>query len=132
MDAGNSLFHLVNGHVEVTHPRNVAGGDMAQDSAFQYEVLKKGSALPVVLELLGGFFFQTFGIGNLVAGNVGVGLALLFGYWLALFVNLMLTFVLIGFVTLPLTWLAFMIMSPMLANAAVERENRKLYSRLHS
>ena len=105
---------------------------MAQDATFQYEVLKKGSAGPVALELLGGFFFQTFGVGNLVAGNVGVGLALLFGYWCALFINILLTFVLIGFITAPLTWVVFMIMSPMLANAAVARENRKLYDRLHS
>ncbi len=104
---------------------------MAQDSAFQYEVLKKSPGVPVILELLGGFLFQTFGIGNIVAGNVGVGLALMFGYWVALFFNILLMFVVIGVVTTPLTWVAFMIMSPMLANAAVERENRKLHRRLH-
>ncbi|MEA2751291.1 MAG: hypothetical protein QOI41_5434, partial [Myxococcales bacterium] len=37
-------------------------------------VTPKNGGLAVALELLGGFFFQTFGIGHLYAGNVGMGL----------------------------------------------------------
>jgi len=66
-----------------------------------------------------GFLFQTFGIGNIYAGNVGVGLLLMFGYWFVLFVNILLCIILIGFITLPLCWLFMMILSPLLAaNAA--------------
>jgi len=37
--------------------------------------------------LLGGFFFQTCGIGNLYAGNVGVGIGVMLGYWLLTAIN---------------------------------------------
>jgi len=103
---------------------------MAVDSAFQYEVLKKSAVVPVILELVGGFFFQVFGVGNLVAGNVGVGLALMFGYWAIQGVNILLMFVLIGFVTAPLTFVIFLIAAPLLAHTSVQKENHSLYVRL--
>lgn len=104
---------------------------MSKDSAFQYEVLKKSSGAPVALELLGGLLFQVFGVGNIVAGNVGIGLALMFSYWALQFFNILLMFVLVGFFTAPLTWVAFMVASPLIAHSAVQRENQKLYARLN-
>jgi hypothetical protein len=68
-------------------------------------------------------FLQTFGIGNLYAGNLAFGVALMLGYWFASLVNLILCFVLIGFLTWPLTWLAFAIVGSWLAvQKAKERE----------
>ena len=68
--------------------------------------------LAVGLEVGPGAVFQTFGIGHLYAGQVGKGLAVMLGYWILQAINLALTSVLIGFVTGPLTWLAFMVLSP--------------------
>ena len=75
----------------------------------------KSAGAAVALELLPGFFFQTFGIGNIYAGNVGLGLAFMFGYWFLLFINILLCMVLIGFLTLPLCWIAMMIIAPLSA-----------------
>ncbi len=86
---------------------------------------QKNGGLAVMLELLGGFFFQTFGIGHLYAGNLGVGLGLMFGYWVLTAINVMLCFLVVGFVTWPLTWLAFMILAPVTASGAVKRANAR-------
>jgi hypothetical protein len=75
----------------------------------------KSAGAAVALELVPGFFFQTFGIGNIYAGNVGLGLAFLFGYWFVLFINILLCFILIGFITLPICWIAMMIIAPLSA-----------------
>lgn len=70
----------------------------------------------MALELLPGFFFQTFGIGHLYQGRIGMGLFIMLSYWALQTINVMLMMVLIGFVTAPLTWLFYMIAAP--ANAA--------------
>lgn len=70
------------------------------------------------MEVLPGLFFQTFGIGHIYAGNVLTGLFFMFGYWAVAFINGLLMFVVIGFVTFPLCWLATMILSPILAARA--------------
>lgn len=75
----------------------------------------KDPGIALILEILPGVFLNTFGIGNLYAGNLGWGLALMFGYWIASAVNFLLLFVLIGFVTWPLTWLCFAAVSCWLA-----------------
>ncbi len=75
----------------------------------------KSAGAAVALELVPGFLFQTFGIGNMYAGNVGLGLAFLFGYWFVLFINILLCLVFIGFITLPLCWIAMMIIAPLSA-----------------
>jgi hypothetical protein len=72
--------------------------------------------VPVALELFGGFFFQTFGLGHLMQGRAGMGLFIMLSYWALQAVNLMLCAVLLGFVTGPLTWLFYMVAAPM--NAA--------------
>ncbi len=72
-------------------------------------------AIAALLEVLGGMFIQTFGIGHIYAGNIAVGLLFMFGYWAMCVVNFILLFVAIGFITYPLTWVAAMILSPILA-----------------
>ena len=80
-----------------------------------YHSAPKSGGTAALLEVLGGLFFQTFGIGHIYAGNVVLGLLFMFGYWLLAGVNVVLMFVLIGFVTYPLCWVAMMILSPILA-----------------
>ncbi len=75
----------------------------------------KDPGVALILELVPGMFLQTFGIGNLYVGNLGAGIAILIGYWIASLVNFLLCFVLIGFVTWPLTWIGFAIFSSWLA-----------------
>lgn len=83
----------------------------------------KSPGTAVLLEFLPGLFFQTFGIGNIYAGNVGAGIALMLGYWLVSAINFALCFVLIGFVTWPLCFIGAMILSAMLASSSANRAN---------
>ena len=77
---------------------------------------RKQNAVPVLLEVLPGLIFQTFGIGHIVQGRVGMGLFIMLSYWLLQAFNVLLMGILIGYVTAPLTWLFYMIAAPM--NAA--------------
>ena len=86
-----------------------------------YQTPQRSSGVAVLLEVLPGFFFQTFGIGHIYAGNVGVGLLFMFGYWFIQFINVLLCFVLIGFFTGAACWLAALIISPILAANSVSR-----------
>src|SRR5262245_30454129 len=45
----------------------------------------KSGGVAAILEVLPGMFLQTFGIGHMYAGNVGMGLLFMFGYWFVLF-----------------------------------------------
>jgi TM2 domain-containing membrane protein YozV len=85
---------------------------------------EKSTGLAVVLELLPGFF-QIFGIGHFYAGNVGMGLLWLLGYWFVTFINVLLCFVAIGFITGPICWLLTMILSPIFAVDAVNSVNSR-------
>jgi TM2 domain-containing membrane protein YozV len=87
---------IVNTNVVVESPRRYTGS--------------VGGA--VAVEFLLGFF-GIFGVGHFMNGNVGSGLLFMFGYWLLFAINLALMLVLIGFITLPLTWLCFIIISPL-------------------
>jgi len=86
----------------------------------------KDPGIALILELVPGVFLNTFGIGNLYAGNLAWGLALMFGYWIASVVNFARLFVLIGFVTWPLTWCAFAALSCWLA-AQKAQETQSVY-----
>ncbi len=81
----------------------------------------KDPTIALILELIPGFLFQTFGIGNIYAGNVGLGIGLLIGYWVLVAINFVLCFVFIGFITWPLTWILFMILCPLLAYNAAKK-----------
>jgi hypothetical protein len=91
-------------------------------------VAPKNSGVAVALELLPGFFLQTFGIGHMYAGNLGIGLAFMFGYWALCFVNALLCIVVIGFITWPICFVAVAIISPILASGAVNKANLNLMS----
>jgi len=80
---------------------------------------EQNNTVPVLLELFFGFFLQTFGIGHIAQGRVGMGLFIMLSYWALQFVNALLCMVLVGVVTMPLTWLLYMVAAPM--NAADHR-----------
>jgi TM2 domain-containing membrane protein YozV len=86
-----------------------------------YQSPPRSPGVAALLEVLPGFFFQTFGIGHNYAGNVGAGLLFMFGFWFIQFINFLLCFVLIGFVTFPLCWLAAMVASPIIAANTVSK-----------
>jgi TM2 domain-containing membrane protein YozV len=88
-----------------------------------YQQPPKSSGTAVLLEVLPGFFFQTFGIGHMYAGNVGTGLFIMFGYWFLTFINFLLCFILIGFITWPLCFLLTIILSSITASNAAARSN---------
>ena len=78
----------------------------------------KSPTAAVFLELLPGFLIQTFGIGHMYSGRILLGLVVMFGYWIVQGINVLLCLVLIGYVTFPLTWIAMLIVSPLLAARA--------------
>jgi hypothetical protein len=75
-------------------------------------VNRNQTMLAVGLEVGPGTLLQTFGIGHMYAGRYSTGLAIMFSYWVLQAINTMLMSVGIGFVTAPLTWLAYMIFAP--------------------
>jgi len=75
----------------------------------------KDPTAAILLEVLPAISLQTFGIGNIYAGNVLGGVLIMLGYWVALAVNIALCFILIGFLTGPLTFVAFAVGSSLLA-----------------
>lgn len=79
--------------------------------------------LAVALELVPGGVFQTFGIGHMVAGRFGTGLAIMISYWILQAVNAALCTLFIGFITGPLTWLVYMIACPASAWSSAHRAN---------
>ncbi len=68
--------------------------------------------LAVGLEVGPGTLFQTFGLGHIYAGRFGAGAGILLSYWFLQAINLMLMSVWIGFITAPITWLAYAIFCP--------------------
>jgi hypothetical protein len=66
---------------------------------------------PVALEVIFGLF-SIFGIGHFANGNVGRGLLYMFSYWFLQCINGVLLFFVIGFITAPLTWVLYIIVSP--------------------
>ena len=61
------------------------------------------TGLAIAAEAVPGFFFQTFGVGHMVSGEILKGLGIMFLYWILQSINTALCFVLIGFITWPLT-----------------------------
>jgi hypothetical protein len=102
---------------------NAGGGAAVSDDHSWSQIIeaeprrrrRASGGVAAVLELLFGLFFGTFGIGHIYAGNVAFGLLVMFGGWFVLGVNVLLCFVGIGFLTLPLCWLAMLILSPLIA-----------------
>jgi hypothetical protein len=52
-----------------------------------------------------------------------MGVALMLSFWALFWINVGLIFLFVGWVTMPLTWIAFLIVGPLLAARAVEAHN---------
>jgi len=78
-------------------------------------ICSKDPTAAVLLEIFPAICLQTFGIGNIYAGNVLVGVLVMFAYWATCVLNALLCVILIGFITWPLTWAAFAVGSSYLA-----------------
>ena len=91
----------------------------------------KEPGIAVALEILPGLA-QVFGIGHLYAGNIKTGLFFMFGYWALAFVNFLLMFVLIGWVTWPLCWAATLLLSSVIAANSCKRNNHLNHLRSRS
>ena len=85
---------------------------------------KQDPLIPVMLEVLPGFFFHVFGLGHLYQGRLGMGLFIFASYWTLQAINVFLALFLIGFITGPLTWLFYMVAAPL--NAADSAKARQL------
>ena len=81
-----------------------------------YYHAQKSGGTAAILEILPGLFAQTFGIGHIYAGNTGTGLLFMFGYWALAFINFLLCFIFIGFITWPLCWITIAIISTLTAS----------------
>lgn len=90
---------------------------------------QKSTGLAVLLEVLPGITFQTFGIGNMYAGNLTLGLVLMLSYWAFQVVNFLLIFVGIGLLTMPATFIVYLVVGIITAQNAAARANWDLYYR---
>ena len=79
------------------------------------------AGVAALIEVCGGLFLQVFGLGHIYAGRIMRGLIIMFIYWLLQVINFVLCFALVGFLTAGLTWLAFLIISPIWASNSVRR-----------
>ena len=70
------------------------------------------SMVAVGLEVGPGLLLQTFGVGHMYSGRMSLGLAIMFGYWVLQAINIALMPFMIGFVTYPLTLIAFLVACP--------------------
>lgn len=78
----------------------------------------KSAGIAAILEVVGGFF-QVFGLGNMYAGNIGVGLLFLFGYWfVAAFFFVVSILTCTGWLVLPMLWMTTLIVSICTATAS--------------
>lgn len=68
--------------------------------------------MAVLVEVFGAFF-QCFGIGHMVSGNILIGFVLLLGYWMILFLLLVVGFFCIGlgWIAVPFVWVICVVMS---------------------
>lgn len=83
--------------------------------------IAKDPAIAVILELLPGMFLLTFGIGNIYAGNVGLGVGILLANWFLNIVNFFLVWVALGVCTWPVCWIGMAIFSTLMAHGAAKR-----------
>lgn len=106
-----------------TATQSARGASLAANPAVLESPKDPGIAL--VLELLPGFACQVWGLGSIYAGRVGQGLAIMIGYWILQLVNVLLMFVLIGFLTAFATFVATAVVASILAwNAARDSQDR--------
>ncbi|MEE6261799.1 TM2 domain-containing protein [Plantactinospora sonchi] len=92
-------------------------------------VPQKSAGAAVALELVLGFL-GIFGLGNLYAGRIATGILLMISFWVLFWLNVVLMFLVIGLVTMPLTWLTYMVMAPLLAAGGVSTHNARVLAGL--
>lgn len=85
---------------------------------------QKSPGVAALLEVLPAFF-QIFGLGHIYAGNVATGLLLMFGWWVVCAVNWVLLWLLIGWITWPLCWIAAVIVSSLWASRSAGQANER-------
>ncbi|MET8044899.1 hypothetical protein ABZU25_29050 [Micromonospora sp. NPDC005215] len=94
-------------------------------------VPQKSAGAAIALELVLGLF-GIFGVGNLYAGRTAHGVILMLSFWGLFWINVLLIFAVIGLVTMPLTWIAYLVLGPLLAARAVERHNTSVVAGIHA
>jgi TM2 domain-containing membrane protein YozV len=94
---------------------------MGQPAPFAVRPPRSAGAA-VALELVLGLF-GVFGVGNIYAGRAGLGVALMLSFWVLFWINVALVFLVIGWVTMPLTWVGYLIAGSLLAARGVENYN---------
>lgn len=88
-----------------------------------YQPGYRNPSTAILLELLPGILLQTFGIGNIYAGNVTFGITMMITYWVSILVNVFLMMFLIGFVTWPITFALYLTFCLIYAQKGAERAN---------
>lgn len=81
---------------------------------------QRDPTIAFLLEFVPGLVVHWFGWGHIYAGRVLKGLFVMFLYWILQGINVLLTFVLIGWVTMALTWFLFLLFSSLGARRAAE------------
>ena len=81
----------------------------------------------ILLDVIFGIF-GIMGVGAIYTGAPVWGIALMVGFWIGFVVNLALFTVLIGFVTLPITWLLFIFVSILTSVALADEANNDTVS----
>ncbi|MFI5929613.1 hypothetical protein ACIA3K_27065 [Micromonospora sp. NPDC051543] len=92
---------------------------------------QKSAGAAVALELILGLF-GIFGVGNLYAGRTSTGVLLMLSFWGLFWINFLLIFAVVGLVTMPLTWIAYLVFGPLLASRGVERHNAGVVAATHT
>lgn len=92
---------------------------------------QKSAGAAVALELILGFL-GIFGVGNLYAGRTSSGVILMLSFWGLFWINFLLIFAVVGIVTMPLTWIAYLVLGPLLAARGVERHNAGVVAGTHA
>ncbi|MGW3787241.1 hypothetical protein ACWD5Z_21835 [Micromonospora chokoriensis] len=94
-------------------------------------VPQKSAGAAVALELVLGLF-GIFGVGNLYAGRTSIGVILMLSFWGLFWINFFLLFVFVGIVTMPLTWIAYLVLGSLLAARGVEQHNTGVLAGTHA
>jgi TM2 domain-containing membrane protein YozV len=87
---------------------------------------QRSQGAAVALELVPGLF-GVFGIGSLYAGKITQGVLLMVSFWVFFWINAALILVFVGWITLPLTWIGFLVLGVVSASRAVEEHNRRMW-----
>ncbi|MFI7075494.1 hypothetical protein [Micromonospora sediminicola] len=92
--------------------------------AYLPAVTPRSSGAAVALELVLGII-GIFGVGNIYAGKTAQGVVIMVSFWVLFWVNFCLISIGVGLVTMPLTWIAYLILGPVLAARAVEEHDTR-------